>query len=201
MPVQESRGEDGRPRVHAEDRAQWHDWLARHHADSDGVWLVSWKAHTGRPRVSYPESVEEALVFGWVDSRSQRLDDDRTMLWFTPRKPSSGWSRPNKERIARLQEQGRLQPAGRRAVEVARANGAWERLDAVEDLIVPDDLAAALAAHPGARAHWDAFPRSARRALLEWIVQARRPQTRLDRVTRTAASAARGERANERPAR
>jgi uncharacterized protein YdeI (YjbR/CyaY-like superfamily) len=189
---------DGEPdRVHAEDRQQWRRWLAEHHGDRDGVWLVSWKKHTGRPRMTYDESVEEALAYGWVDSRPGRLDDDRTMLWFSPRKPTSAWSRPNKERVARLEAEGRMAPAGRRAVAAARANGAWERLDAVEDLVVPDDLAAAFAAHPGSRERWELFPRSARRAILEWIVQARRAETRRRRVEETAVLAARGERANQ----
>jgi uncharacterized protein YdeI (YjbR/CyaY-like superfamily) len=188
---------DGRVRVHAETREAWRAWLAEHHGAADGVWLVSWKQHTGRPAVGYAASVEEALAVGWVDSLGRRLDDDRTMLWFSPRKPTSAWSRPNKERIARLEAEGRMTPAGRRAVDVAKENGAWTRLDDVEDLLVPDDLAAALAARPGARAHWDGFPRSARRGILEWIVQARRPETRARRVEETAARAAVGERANQ----
>jgi len=188
---------DDAERVHPENREQWRAWLAGHHAGRPGVWLVSWKKHTGRPRMSYDESVEEALAYGWVDSRPGRLDDDRTMLWFSPRKPGSAWSRPNKERVARLEAEGRMAPAGRRAVEVAKANGAWERLDAVEDLVVPDDLAAAFAAHPGARERWEGFPRSARRGILEWIVQAKREETRRKRVEETAALAARGERANQ----
>jgi uncharacterized protein YdeI (YjbR/CyaY-like superfamily) len=184
-------------RVHAETREQWRAWLTANHRRPTGVWLVSWRQQTGRPRVSYDESVEEALCFGWVDSKGRRLDDDRTMLWFAPRKPDSAWSRSNKERVARLEAAGLMQPAGLAVVAAAKASDAWTRLDEVEGLVVPDDLAAAFDAHPGARRHWDGFPRSVRRAILEWIVQARRAETRAKRIAETAERAARGERANQ----
>jgi uncharacterized protein YdeI (YjbR/CyaY-like superfamily) len=119
------------------------------------------------------------------------------MLWFSPRKRGSAWSRPNKLRVERLLREGLMAEAGLARVEEAKRDGSWTRLDAVWDLVVPDDLEAAFADHPGARAHWDAFPPSARRAILEWIVQARRPDTRARRVEETARLAARGERANQ----
>jgi len=185
---------DGRPAVHVETREAWRSWLEEHHATDTGVWLASWKATTGRPRPSYEESVEEALCFGWIDSKGRALDDERTLLWFAPRRPGSGWSRPNKERIERLERAGRLADAGRRVIERAKQDGSWTLLDAVEDLVVPDDLARAFAERPGARGHWESFPRSAKRSILEWIVQAKRAETRMRRVTETADAAQRGER-------
>jgi uncharacterized protein YdeI (YjbR/CyaY-like superfamily) len=190
-------GLDDREHVHAETRAQWRAWLVGHHATSKGAWLVSWKASTGRPSVGYEESVEEALCVGWVDSKGGTVDDERTKLWFAPRNPRSAWARTNKDRVARLEAAGLMLPAGLRAVEIARSNGTWSMLDDVENLVVPPDLEAALAALPGAREQWDAFPRSARRGILEWIVQARTEPTRTKRVTETAARAAVGERANQ----
>jgi uncharacterized protein YdeI (YjbR/CyaY-like superfamily) len=188
---------DEREQVHIETIADWRRWLEANHARSAGVWLVSWKASTGRPRPTYEESVEEALAFGWIDSKGRTLDDERSMQWFSPRKAGSGWARTNKERIVRLERDGRMTAAGRAIIDQAKADGTWTLLDAVEDLIVPDDLAAAFAANPGARAHWDEFPRSARRALLEWLVQAKRPETRARRIAEVASRAARGERANQ----
>ena len=175
--------------------AEWRAWLAEHHGRGEGVWLVTWRVGSGGPRISYEESVEQALCFGWVDSTGRRLDDERTMLWFAPRKARSGWARTNKLRIERLTAEGQMAPAGLALVEAAKADGSWTLLDDVENLVVPDDLAAAFT--PAARAHWDAFPPSARRAILEWIVQARRPETRAKRVAETAAKAQVGERANE----
>ncbi len=188
---------DDAERVHAETIAAWAAWLEVNHTRDGGVWLVSWRRHTQRPAVAYDDAVTEALRFGWIDSLGRRLDDDRTMLWFSPRRSGSGWSRSNKQRIDRLMAEGRLEPPGRAMVERAKAAGTWTLLDDVEDLVVPDDLAEAFAAHPGSRGHWDAFPPSARRAILEWIVQARRAPTRAKRIAETARMAARGERANQ----
>ena len=115
----------------------------------------------------------------------------------TPRKPKSGWSRPNKERIERLLAAGLMAPAGLAAVEAARASGTWTALDAVERLEEPAELARALDADADARRHWDAFPRSAKRGILEWISNAKKPETRARRVAETARLAARDERANQ----
>jgi len=188
-----------RERMHAESLPGWRAWLLENHDKTDGVWLVSWRSVTGKPRVTYEEAVQEALAVGWVDGPKRTIDEDRSMLWFARRKPTSAWSRLNKERIARLQDLGRLLPAGREAVAVAKANGTWTMLDDVENLVVPADLDLELAARPGARDRWDGFPRSARRAMLEWIVQARTAPTRTKRVNETAAKAACGERANQWP--
>lgn len=184
-------------RVHAETRADWRAWIGEHHASAKGVWLVSWKKHTGKPAVSYDDAVSEALAFGWVDSLGARLDDERTMLYFARRKPRSGWSRPNKLRVQALEEEGLMTQAGRRVIAAAKADGSWTLLDDVEDLVVPGDLAAAFEAVSGAREQWEAFPRSAKRGILEWIVQARRPTTRAKRIEETAVLAGRGERANQ----
>ena len=191
----ESIPHDDREQVHVETVAAWRRWLAANHARADGVWLVSWKPATGRPRVAYEAAVEEALAFGWIDSKGRSLDDERTMQWFSPRRPGSGWARTNKERIIRLERDGRMTAAGRAVIDQAKADGSWTLLDAVEALIVPSDLGAAFAASPGAAAHWEAFPRSARRLMLEWVAQAKRPETRARRIAEIAEAAARGERA------
>jgi uncharacterized protein YdeI (YjbR/CyaY-like superfamily) len=190
-------GADGRVRVHVETRQEWREWLMNNHTRGVGVWLVSWKRTTGRPALTYEEIVEEALCFGWIDSKANTLDDERSMLTISPRKPGSGWSRPNKERIARLEAAGLMMPAGAAVIERARADGSWTKLDDVENLVVPGDLAAAFAANPGSAEQWEAFPRSAKRAILDWIVQAKTDTTRSKRVNETAELAARGERANQ----
>jgi len=190
---------DDLDRVHCETRAQWRAWLQRHHGGATGIWLVTWRKSLGRPVLAYDDMDEEALAFGWVDSKGGKVDEQRTRLLFTPRKRGSSWSRPNKLRIAKLEAAGLMTPAGRTAVDAAKADGSWTRLDLVEDLVVPDDLAAAFEAHPGGRERWDDFPRSARRGILEWIVTAKKPDTRANRVEETARLAARGERANQWP--
>lgn len=186
---------DDEPRLHAETIAEFADWLAANHDRARAVWLVTWGSATGRPAPSYEDAVLEALRWGWIDSTQRRLDDERSMQRFSPRRPGSGWASTNKARIARLEAEGRLEAPGRAAVERARADGSWTILDAVEALEVPDDLAAAFDVHPGSRDHWESFPPSARRQLLWWVVQARRPDTRRRRITEVAEKAARGERA------
>lgn len=153
--------------THPATREEWRAWLEENHARGEGVWMVSYKKAARRPRVEYDEAVEEALCFGWIDSKPNKLDDERSMLWFAPRKAGTGWSRINKERVERLMAAGRMAPAGLEKVEAAKRDGSWSALDAVEALEVPDDLAAALAGYPDARTHFDAFPRSAKRGILE----------------------------------
>jgi uncharacterized protein YdeI (YjbR/CyaY-like superfamily) len=195
MPTQRPHNE--REQVHVETLAEWRAWLDANHTRDDGVWLVSWRSGSGRPRVSYDESVEEALAFGWIDSKARTIDDERAAIWMSPRKPGSGWSRSNKERIERLERDGRMADAGRRVIERAKGDGSWTVLDSVEQMVVPDDLAAAFQRTPGSREQYEAFSPSARKAILAWIATAKRPETRTRRVAEAAAAAARGERANE----
>jgi len=112
-------------RVELDDRAAWRAWLEANHDRADGVWLVTWKKVAGRPRVDYDAAVEEALCFGWVDSKSRSVDGERTSLYFTPRKPKSAWSASNVARIERLEAAGALREPGRRAVEEAKRRGTW----------------------------------------------------------------------------
>ena len=189
------KGPDEAERCHVETRAQWRAWLAEHHADTPRVWVVTWKRTTGRPAPSYDDLVEEALCYGWVDSTAGTVDDERSMLRFTPRKPGSGWARTNKARVERLTAAGAMAEPGLESVRRAHADGSWTLLDDVEALVVPDDLAVALAALPPAGDNFDAFPPSARRAILLWLVQAKRAETRSARVAKTAELAARNERA------
>ena len=136
------------------------------------------KKGSGQPHLPYNDIVEEALCFGWVDSRPRSIGADRSALLVTPRKPSSNWSRPNKQRVAKLTAAGLMRPAGLAAVAAAQANGSWDALDHVEDLTEPVDLPLRSTPTPAARQNWDAFPRSARRAILEWIGNAKTSATR-----------------------
>jgi uncharacterized protein YdeI (YjbR/CyaY-like superfamily) len=190
-----SKAPDGRRMVGPFDRAGWREWLITNHATASGVYLVSWRRGSGRASVSYEDAVEEALCVGWVDSSGRNLDEERSIQWFARRRPRSLWARSNKERVARLTAAGQMRPAGLAAVEEAKRSGMWTLLDDVEELIVPDDLAAVLEARPTAREKWDGFPPSARRAMLQWAVEARRPETRAQRIAEIADKASRNERA------
>ncbi len=185
---------DDAPLVQADDRPTWRAWLEEHHATSTGAWLVMWRKSSDHAGVDYEAAIEEALCFGWVDSTAGRIDDERSKLYFAPRKPRGGWAATNKARIERLIADGRMAPAGLAAIERAKANGSWEVLDSVERLEIPADLAAAFAAHPPAATNFAAFPPSARKAILAWIALAIRPETRAARIKQSAEAVARNER-------
>lgn len=150
------------------------------------MWLITFKKASRNPSVGYEASVEEALCFGWVDSRTRALDEDRSMLWFAPRRRGSGWSKSNKERVARLIDAGLMAGPGLAKVEAAKLDGTWNALDAVENLEVPPDLANAFAAQPGSAENFDQFPRWVKRSILEWISTAKRAATRERRIEETA---------------
>lgn len=190
------------PLVEVRSREEWRTWLERHHAESPGVWVVTARKSAldpGQAHVSAQDLNEECLCFGWIDSRPAKIDQTRTALLCTPRKPGSGWSKVNKDRIDRLLSAGRIAPAGLAAIERSRADGSWSALDEVETLEIPADLADALGSYPDARANFESFPPSARRGILEWIATARRDATRAARVAETAALAQEGRRANQWP--
>lgn len=183
--------------VHPKTRAQWGTWLARNYARAEGVWLITYKIATGKPRVDYNDAVEEALRFGWIDSKPRALDSERSMLWFAPRKPRTNWSKANRERVERLVAGGRMAAPGLAKVQAAQRDGSWDALVGVESLEVPPDLRRALAKHAKAARNFDAFPPSVKRGILEWIHNARQPATRTKRIEETARLAAKNIRANQ----
>jgi uncharacterized protein YdeI (YjbR/CyaY-like superfamily) len=185
-------GEDGLPWIVAPDRATWRAWLESHGETAPAVWLVFFKKGSGTPTITWDEAVQEALCFGWIDSKAKAIDERSYRQYFSPRKPASGWSRINKAHIERLTAAGLMRPPGLRAIEIAKANGSWSALDEVEALIIPQDLAAAFAAASGAGQGFDALSRSTRRTILHWIATAKRPQTRASRIAATATAAAEG---------
>lgn len=182
---------------HPQSRTAWRQWLQKYHTRTAGLWLITYKKATGKPRVEYEAAVEEALCFGWIDSKTGKLDDERSMLWFAPRKARTGWSRPNKLRVENLIAAGRMTPAGLAKVDAAKQDGSWSALDGVEALEIPTDLKKALASYKSAAGHFDAFPRSIKRGILEWILNARRPATRAQRIEETARLANVNVRANQ----
>lgn len=175
--------------------AEWRAWLAAHGRSERAVWLVVHRKGEGEPGVDYVAAVEQALCFGWVDSKTVKRDDGTTYQCFTPRNPRSTWSQVNRDRVERLVAAGLMAEAGQEVVDEAKRTGAWDCLAEAQNLVVPTDLRAALDAVPVAAAHFAAFPRSARRAILEWIALAKRPEARANRIREAVARAALNERA------
>jgi uncharacterized protein YdeI (YjbR/CyaY-like superfamily) len=185
---------DDAPRVEVHSRAEWRQWLEENHERADGVWLVTWKKHHPDRYVPWGHIVKEALCFGWVDSRTRRVDDDRTSVYVTHRKAGSVWSALNKSYVEELEADGLMTDAGRVLIERAREDGSWTFLDDVEALVVPDDLGAALAAAGDAREQWEAAPPSVRKRALYEIKSARTDKTRRSRISRVVERCAAGER-------
>ena len=178
-------------------RTAWRKWLQRNHAQDSGIWLELHKKGSSGSGLRYAEAVEEALCFGWIDSTANTLDEHRYAIWFAPRKAMSGWSAVIKERVDRMVAEGRMTDVGLAAIDLAKANGAWDQLNDSDALTVPDDLAFALAGNGEARIHWDAFPPSVRKQILAWINSAKREETRTKRVEETATLAADNVRAHQ----
>lgn len=184
------------PRVEVASRTELRAWLQSNHTRTTSIWLVTWKKAAGARHAPYSDVVDEALCFGWIDSLPRKLDADRTMVRLSPRKPRSAWSAVNRTKIERLLTEGRTTKAGLAAIERAQADGSWSLLESIATLSPPPDLAKALAASPAAKRNFDAFPPSVRRAILEWITQAKTPETRARRIAETARLAVDNIRAN-----
>lgn len=180
---------------HPLDRRAWRDWLAENHDRTSGVWFVYFKKRTGRPRVGTAEAVEEALCFGWIDSLARRIDDERTKLLFTPRKAKSVWSKVNKARVEKLIEAGAMTEFGLAKITAAKATGAWDALTASDNLEIAGDLRAAFDKNETAEKHFQAFPASVKKAILQWLGAARREETRAARIEKIVSMAARNKRA------
>ncbi|WP_296705588.1 YdeI family protein [Algoriphagus sp.] len=180
----------------AKSREDWRKWLKKNHSTEKSVWLIIYKKESGIPSIYYPEAVDEALCFGWIDSKPNKRDRDSYYQFFSKRNPKSNWSKVNKEKIAKLIEKGLMQPAGLEMIEIAKENGTWTALDEVENLIVPDDLQKLFLNNDRAFENWENFPRSSKRGILEWIFNAKKPETRLKRIEETVLLAEQNKRAN-----
>ena len=165
------------PEIDIRTRAAWRAWLVRHHASSPGVWLVIHKKHTGVPSVAYDDAVREALCFGWIDSLAKRLDEDRYVQKYTPRKPGSFWSDNNRKRWAELKSEKLLAAAG---LAAAPTDKRYAPRPVVPDM--PAVFASALKANPKARAFFRTLPRTQQRNFVGWVHLARRPETREQRL-------------------
>jgi uncharacterized protein YdeI (YjbR/CyaY-like superfamily) len=184
---------------HPKTRSQWRKWLEKNHAISPGIWLVYYKTETGKRKFSYADAVEEALCFGWIDSLPRKLDNERAMLKYSPRKPKSVWSKINKQRIDRLIKDKLMTAAGLAKIELAKANGSWDTLNAsdshADNNTVPPDLEKALNKNNAALNNFKSFPPSCRKQFLSWIDSAKRPETREARIKQTVLMAS----ANKKP--
>lgn len=184
-----SGGADALTRVEITRPQDLWDWLSAHHGQAASVWLVTYKAADPARYVSRDQVLDALIAYGWIDGTRRKLDAVRTMQLIAPRQQQA-WARSYRDRAARLAAEGRMQPPGRAAIEAARKAGTWDALDHVDALVVPEDLATALAAH--GVPEWEGLAPSYRRNVLRWIANAKKPQTRARRIAAVAEAAARG---------
>jgi uncharacterized protein YdeI (YjbR/CyaY-like superfamily) len=184
MPVtpRRSLADDPYPRFQPKSRAAWRAWLKKNHSACPGVVLVYAKKHTGLSSLDWDEAVEEALCFGWIDSKRMPLDADFFLQIFTPRKAKSRWSGLNKKRVVELIKAGLMMPAGRAAIDLAKKTGAWSAHDAVDAMVMPPDLKRALAKVPAAAAKFKALTPSRQKQFLYFMNDAKKEETRVKRI-------------------
>ncbi|MGV3629769.1 MAG: YdeI/OmpD-associated family protein [Bacteroidota bacterium] len=169
---------------------EWRSWLEKNHDKEQAVWLIYYKIKSGKPTISWSEAVDEALCFGWIDSTKRPLDEERFMQFFTRRKATSVWSKINKEKVRQLIDRGLMTKAGFATIETAKQNGNWTIMDEAEELTIPNDLEQEFSKREGSRDYFLSLSRSVRKSMLQWIVLAKRAETRHKRISELAALAA-----------
>jgi len=174
-------------------RQNWRKWLEENHQSKKSVWLIYYKNNTRKPTVKYSDAVDEALCFGWIDSKAKSLDEEKFMQFFSKRKPKSVWSKINKEKVQRLIECGLMTDAGFESIEVAKQNGSWSILDSAESLVIPSDLEAEFQNNPNSIDYFLSLSRSDKRNILQWLVLAKRSETRQKRIVEIVELARQGQ--------
>ena len=183
--------------IYPKSLTEWHQWLAHNYTHKESIWLVLPKKDSGKAGLEIENAILEALCWGWIDSTPNKIDDNFYKVRFSKRNEKSNWSAVNKKRIAKLKKEKRLQKPGMEMIKLAKQLGTWTALDEIEKGILPNDLLEALAQHKNAKVHFEAFPFSIKRGILEWIMNAKRSETRAKRIVETAVKASRNERANQ----
>lgn len=172
-------------------RKEWRQWLQKNHHSKQAVWLVHYKKKSAVPSLSWSEAVDEALCFGWIDSVRKTVDAEKYIQFFSKRKATSVWSKINKEKVQLLIEKGLMTKAGLLTIETAKQNGQWTILDHAEELTIPKDLEKAFKAHTGSKDFFLSLTKSAKKAILQWLVLAKRAETRQNRINEIAELASR----------
>ena len=174
--------------IYIKTRAEWRNWLEKNHDKNNGIWLIFYRKESGKPALEYDASVEEALCFGWIDSIIKKLDDERYVRKFTPRKPDSKWSELNKDRVKKLIAQGLMTGPGIALVEEAKKTGLWEKSDRPEiSFEMPIELEIALKKNKKAKAFFEQLAPSYRKRFTGWISSAKLQETRDKRVNEAVA--------------
>ena len=173
------------------DKDDWRKWLSKNHIKEDSIWLIVYKKNSLSPNLNWSEAVDQALCFGWIDSTKKSIDGEKYMQYYCKRKPKSNWSKINKEKVKILIEKGLMEKAGYKSIEVAKANGSWSYLDAVEALVIPEDLKEAFKNQEGSLEYFNSLSKSIKKGLLYWVISAKRSETRQNRIAEIVQNASR----------
>lgn len=171
------------------DKKDWRKWLELNHSRKKGVWLIFYKKTSPNYNLSWSESVDEALCFGWIDSTKRSIDETKYKQYFTKRKAKSNWSKVNKDKVTSLIDQGIMEEEGYKSIKIAKENGSWTFLDKVEALVIPEDLKDTFTNYQGSEEYFDSLSKSDKKILLYWIVSAKREETRRKRILEIAENA------------
>jgi uncharacterized protein YdeI (YjbR/CyaY-like superfamily) len=163
-------------------QTEWRQWLLENHLSKSSVWLVFYNKSSVNPSISWSEAVDEALCFGWIDSKKISIDKEKSHQFFSKRKAISTWSRINKEKVEKLIANGKMTAEGHKCIEIAKQNGSWTILDEVEELIIPNDLETEFNTKPGSKDFFLSLSKSVKKVILQWLVLAKRPETRQKRI-------------------
>lgn len=174
-------------------RADWRKWLVKNHETKQSVWLLFYNKKSEKVSISWSDAVNEALCFGWIDSKKQTIDEFCYRQYYSKRKPNSTWSKINKEKIEQLVKNGLMSKSGLKSIEIAKQNGFWTILDEVEQLIVPKDLKEVLTSYNNAFEYFDSQSKSSKKMLLYWVASAKRPKTRQKRIEEISKLASNGQ--------
>jgi uncharacterized protein YdeI (YjbR/CyaY-like superfamily) len=174
----------------------WYNWLAKNGGKETCVWLILYNKDSAKYNLTWSEAVDEALCHGWIDSVANKRDGESRYQYFTPRKPKSNWSAINKDKIERLMKAKKMAPAGLAMVDLAKKTGTWTALEKVDALELPNEMKQLFSKNKIAFTNWEAFPKSVKKGILEWIYAAKKEETKMARITDTVEKAALNERAN-----
>ena len=166
-----------------ETSSDWRKWLQDNHDKSPGIWLVFYKKESGKTSLTYEESVEEALCYGWIDSVIKKIDEKSYMRKFTPRKDGSNWSDLNKKRVEKLIKEGRMTEIGMAKIEIAKQNGEWDKPDSPRrQFEMTEEFKIALEKNKIAREFFNKLTKTEKKQFITWIATAKRPETREKRI-------------------
>jgi uncharacterized protein YdeI (YjbR/CyaY-like superfamily) len=179
-------------------RKEWREWLEKNHSTSSEAWLVYYKKHTGKKSIPYDDAVEESICFGWIDGKVRRIDDEKYMQRYTPRRESSVWSLSNKNRVRKMIKAGRMTPAGMKLVRAAKKSGKWDAAySSKKDFEMPADLVKALKAYGQAWKNFSKFAKGYKYSYVTWVNWAKTKETRERRIKKVVERCAKNKKPGE----